>query len=250
MDIDRYSHLTSLIHAWDARFKILSLSLLIFLFAVANKPVSLMVIAITSVVLILLTKIPLIFVLKVLKGPFVLILFMTPILVLTWGGSAFFSIGFVHFYNDGLLASGQIAVKSFSIVLAFTALFGTSPLHITMKAAQFYKMPTALLSVFLFTYCYIFLFIEDVQKLLTAAKLRGHTLQRGIKNMKTSVNVLVNLLIRSFEQSESVQAAMHLRGFTGSFHSQTDFKCTWTDIAKGVIFLGIVSLLIWMEITG
>jgi cobalt/nickel transport system permease protein len=249
MDIDRYSHLTSPVHAWDARFKVFSLLLLVFIFASVGKPINLLIIAIAAVALIMLTRIPLLFVLKVLKAPSLLLLVMVPILIITWGGDVLFSIGFIHLYSDGLRASIRIAVKSFSIVLVFIALFGTSPLHVTMKAIQFFRMPASLVAIFLFTYRYIFLFVEDVRKLLMAGKLRGHTLQRGMKNMKTSVNVMITLLIRSFEQSERVYASMHLRGFEGGFHSLTDFRCSWRDFAKGFVHLGIGLLIVSLEIT-
>ena len=249
MDIDRYSHLTSPIHAWDARFKVISLLLLVFIFASVGKPVSLLVVAVIAITLVMLIRIPLVFVLKVLKAPFFLLIVMVPILILTWGGDVLFPLGFISLYSDGLRASIRIAVKSISIVLVFIALFGTSPLHVTMKAIQFYRMPAPMLAIFLFTYRYIFLFVEDVQKLLMAAKFRGHTLQRGMRNRKTSVNVLVTLLIRSFEQSERVHASMHLRGFAGGFHSLAEFRCTWRDFAKGVVLLCISILLVWFELT-
>ena len=249
MDIDRYSHLTSPVHIWDARFKVFSLLLLVFIFASVGKPINLPIIAIVAVALMLLTRIPLIFVLKVLKAPFLLLLVMVPILILTWGGDVLYSLGFIHLYTDGIRASIRIAVKSISILLVFIALFGTSPLHITMKAMQFYRIPASLLAIFLFTYRYIFLFVEDMQKLLMAGKLRGQTLQRGMKNTKTSVNVMITLLIRSFEQSERVHASMHLRGFGGGFNSLTDFRCAWRDVAKASVLLGIGLLLVSLEIT-
>jgi cobalt/nickel transport system permease protein len=151
----------------------ITLFLLVFVFASVNKPVNLPIIAGTSIILVLFTRIPLSFVLKTLKAPIVFLIMMTPILALTSGGSAALSFGFIKIYSDGLVASGRICVKALSMMLVFVALFGTTRLHVTMKALQSLRIPSSLLAIFLFTCRYIFLYIEDMQKLFTAARLRG-----------------------------------------------------------------------------
>jgi cobalt/nickel transport system permease protein len=236
------------LHSWDPRFKIVSLVALIFVFASIEGPRSLLLVAVFALTAVLLSRIPLSFVLKTLRAPFVFLLIMTPILILTSGGEAILTLGFIRVYRAGIEAASRIGVKALSIMMLFIVLFGTSELNRTMKALESFRIPPALLAIFLFTYRYIFLYIEDMQKLFTAARLRGFSLQRGLKHIRISVDVLVALLIRSHEQSERVYAAMQLRGFTGSFQSLKGFESSPRDLLKTILTLGAGATVLITEI--
>ena len=79
--------------------------------------------------------------------------------------------------------------------------------------------------------------MEDRYKLITAAKLRGHSFKKGFVNMSVSINIFITLLLKSYEQSSRVFSAMKLRGFTGHFHTLLIFKTKAKDIIKTFLLL-------------
>ena len=81
--------------------------------------------------------------------------------------------------------------------------------------------------------------------------MRGYAIQRGLTHIRATVSLSVTLLIRSYEQSERVYAAMTLRGFSGSFQSLPRFSTRGSDAAKSVL-IGLLAVFcvlletIWM----
>ena len=248
MDLDNYSNIKSPIHSWDARWKCITFFSYILISAFVNNFYNLIVIALTSTLLVFFAGLPVRNVVKSLKPLFMLLLIMFPIISLTSGGDAICSYGIFKVYREGLIIAGIISIRAFSIVLATIVLFGSTRLNIIMKALEFFKIPPTISTIFLFTYRYIFLYIENLNKLLTAAKLRGYRVLRGIKHIKYTVSILVTLLIRSYEQSERVFYAMRLRGFSGSFRSIGSFSVEWLDVIKTGIFIIIFAVIIWIEL--
>ncbi len=248
MDLDNYSNIKSPIHSWDARWKCITFFGYILISAFVNNFYNLIVIAAASTLLVFFAGLPIRKVLKSLKPLFILLLFMVPVISLTPTGDAIFSYGVIKVYRDGLITAGIISVRAFSIVLATIVLFGSTRINIIIKALEFFKIPPVISTIFLFTYRYIFLYIENLNKLLTSAKLRGYRLLRGIRHIRNTVSILVSLLIRSYEQSERVYYAMRLRGFSGSFRSIGSFSFKWPDIVKTGIFVILFTVIIWIEL--
>lgn len=248
MEIDRHADLCSPVHAWDPRFKLASGFVLLLVCASISTPGALVAAAGAAAGLVLLSRLPVRFVLRALRAPLVLLALMLPLLVLTSGGRTLWSLGFLCVYREGLLAAGRISVKALTIVLLFVALFGTTRLPVALKALEHLKVPPMLPAILLFTYRYIFLYLEDMQKLLTAARLRGYNLRRGIRHAGSTSRIMFTLLLRSYEQSERVAAAMHLRGFNGSFPTLNRFRHTAFDVLLGAVTLGLAAALIWLEL--
>jgi cobalt/nickel transport system permease protein len=248
MDFDRYADLESPVHTWDPRIKLAAGFVLILVCASLSRSPALSVAAFGALVLIALSRLPFVFVLRMLKAPLVLLALMLPLLVLTAGGQALWSWGFLHLYENGLILAARIAAKSLTVILLFVGFFGTVRLNTTLQTLEHLKVPPTLLAILLFTYRYIHLYLEDMRKLLSAARLRGYKLQRGLRHIGTSSGILVTLLLRSYEQSERVAAAMRLRGFDGSFRGVTSFRRSPADLLAAVLTAVWICLLLWLEL--
>jgi len=246
--LDQYAQLRSPLHSWDARWKLIAIAPLIFVGAAVKHPPGLLCAAAVSAAMVIISRLPIRYVLKILKGPFYFIIIMTPVLMLTSGGERLVSWGVISVYRSGLYLAARLAIKALSIMLLFTCLFATARLQESMKAMAFFKLPPILLSLLFFTYRYIFLYFEELGKLLTAARLRGYTLLRGFKGLKSTVSILATLLIRSYEQSERVYAAMTLRGYTGAFPTLCSFKTQIGDVLKTSLLLSFSVLIVYMEV--
>ncbi|UCF95907.1 MAG: cobalt ECF transporter T component CbiQ [Spirochaetaceae bacterium] len=248
MEFERYAHLDSPVHAWNPRFKLTAGFLLMLVCASINKPSALAAAAFGALVLIGLSRLPLRFVIRMLKAPLLLLVLMLPVLILTAGGEALWSWRFLNLYRDGLTAAARIAVKSLTVILLFVGFFATVRLNTALQSLENLKVPSILLTILLFTYRYIFLYLEDSRKLLTAARLRGYNLQRGLRHVGVTAGILVTLLLRSYEQSERVAAAMRLRGFDGRFHSLERLHRRPLDLLAVVLTAVWVCLLLWLEL--
>jgi cobalt/nickel transport system permease protein len=248
MEFDSYAHLESQVHAWEPAFKLPAGLTLILVCASISKAPALAAAALGALVLIALSRLPVLFVLRMLKAPLVLLALMLPLLVLTAGGPSLWSWGFLHLYESGLILAARIAAKSLTIILLFIGFFGTLRINTALQTLERLKVPSTLLAILLFTYRYIHLYIEDLRKLLIAARLRGYKLQQGVRHIGTSSGILVTLLLRSYEQSERTAAAMHLRGFDGSFPGFSSFRSRPTDLLAVVLTAAWIGLLLWLEL--
>jgi cobalt/nickel transport system permease protein len=248
MELDLYAHLQSPVHRWDARWKLVGLGGLAGVAAVLQQPGAIAGAVFIAVVVFLFSRLPLGFGMKRLRAPLLLVLLMAVPLVLTAGGDKLAMLGPIVLSRVGLLLSARIALKIVAVVLLFVALFGTAPLQLTLKAARSWGVPPTFITLFLFTYRYIFLYREDLHKLLTAARLRGYQLHRGIVSLRGTVGLFTTLLIRSYEQSERVAAAMRLRGFTGSYRTVGQFHTKAADVTKLLLSLVAAATCVVLEI--
>lgn len=248
MEIDHYAHLSSPLHTWDPRFKLASGFLLLFVCASVTAPLTLIIAGATATFLILLSRLPIRFVLRTLRTPLLLLALMMPFLIFTSGRRVIWSYSFISIYREGLLTAGRISIKAFTIMLLFMALFGTAPLPLSLKALEHLKVPSTLLAIMLFTYRYIYLYVDELHKLLTAARLRGYNLLSAIRHILVSSRIMVTLLLRSYEQSERVAAAMRLRGFNGSFPVLNNFNYRSTDMLLSVATVAITGTMMWLQL--
>jgi cobalt/nickel transport system permease protein len=248
MGLNNYTKRESPVHSWDARWKCATLIGYIFACAFVTELYNLIFISGISITLLACAKLPLRKVMHSLKPLLFLLLIMFPVISLTAGGTVIYSYGIIKVYKEGLLFAGTITIRAISIVLVTITLFGSTKFSTIMKVGESFRVPSALATIFLFTYRYIFLYLENLHKLLTAARLRGYRLLKGIKHIRNTVGILVTLLIRSYEQSERAFYAMQLRGFSGSVRSKGSFSAGWQDVVKTGIFIILFALIIWIEV--
>ncbi len=248
MEFDSYAHLDSPVHAWEPAFKLPAGFVLILVCASISKAPALASAALGALVLIAVSRLPVLFVLRMLKAPLVLLVVMLVLLALTAGGPSLWSWGFLHLYTNGLILAARIAAKSITIILLFVGFFGTLRIHTALQTLERLKVPSTLLAILLFTYRYIHMYLEDMRKLLTAARLRGSNLQRGVRHIGTSSGILVTLLLKSYEQSERTAAAMNLRGFDGSFPGFSSLRIRTTDLLAVFLTAVWIGLLLWLEL--
>jgi len=237
----------SLLSRWDARLKIVSFSVLIFLSAAVRNIYPLIVLLLLNAILISLSRPSWKQIRKTFKAPLIFLAIMAPLLILSSGGNSLFSWGFITVYQKGLLLSGLITIKALCILTSFMCLFSTTPFKSSIHALHHLKLPHILCMIVLFTYRYIFLYLEELDKLLTAVRLRGFKLKNTGQNIKTIPGIIVTLLIRSYEQSERVYAAMKLRGFQGSHPVYDEFHAKWQDYLKSIGLLSVCVLVLFLE---
>ena len=240
LDIDRYSHLESPIHQWDPRVKIASLLFLVIMIALLNTLPLAILALVAAITLVKLSNIPKEFIFSGIKW---VVLFLIPFLIimpLTYPGEA------DVFSWAGFRLALLIVVKAVAIVLTSYIMFTSARFVDSMTALKHLKCPAVFVQMLLFTYRYIFVFIDEMRRMDTAMKARGFIKKADSYTLKVLGNFVGTLLIRSFERTERIYKAMLSKGYQGEFHSMQTFSIVPTDYAKaagcGILAIVLISM--------
>lgn len=236
--IDKYAHISSFFSSWDPRLKILSLSSLILSIALLPNKLGAVLGLILSIAFVFLSKIPFPFILKQLKGVLFFVLFFLVVMPLSASGGKFYFISL-----NGLEMATFIAIRTISICLLIFPMIGTMKFHTTLKALSRLKVPNKLIQILMLTYRYIFVFIEDMEKMLISSRARFFRKKTNIHTLKITSNLVGMLFIRGFEQTEKIYNAMVARGYQGSLKIQDEFRFCFKDFFKTVLVMATAFLL-------
>lgn len=223
-EIDRFAHLDSPVHRLDPRFKIGAFTF--FLVAVA------LVRGLTGACLALglaffwlaWARLPLRFALGRLKA---VALFLTPLLVLL-------TLTHPGGWEPGLERGGVIFIKGLAMVLTVITMFGTTPFNVSMKALTRLRLPERLVTMILFAYRYLFVFLEEIRTLQQALRARGFKAGMDRRTLRALGNLVGLLVIRAFERTARIYQAMLARGFKERFGTFYEFHWGWGEVAKSL----------------
>ncbi|MBN1872032.1 MAG: cobalt ECF transporter T component CbiQ [Candidatus Omnitrophica bacterium] len=246
-EIDKYSNLNSFFHSWDPRVKIISFSILIIVIALLPNITPAAIAFLMASVLLILSKIPVIFVLKQLRWVFFIIFFFLIVMPFTVPGDAMLRLGLLTASQKGFDLAVLIALRAVSMVIIIFPMFGTSEFHRSLKALQKLKVPNKIIQMIMFAYRYIFVFLEMLSRMLTAARARLFNRRTDMFTLRTIGNLTGMLFVRGYEKTERIYQAMQSRGYTGSLSIQDEFRLTGKDFAKAFLIIGMSVLL---NITG
>lgn len=250
LDIDRYAHIESQLQAWDPRYKIFSLSLFIIIVALLKTLPLAIAALLLALALLKLAKLPLYFVRQGLKW---VILFLLPFLVilpLSHPGIAAFQVLGLGFSWEGLNLAIIVIIKATSIVITSYAIFATARFDVSMIALRHLKCPTVFVQMLLFTYRYLFVFMDEMKRMDTAMKARGFVKKANRATLTILGNFVGTLLVRSFERTERIYKAMLSKGYQGELHTLVVFQSKTSDLQKMGITLIITVLLIILDSSG
>lgn len=240
--IDAYSYLQSPIHNFDPRAKVITFSALIFSFAFLKSIPAAGLAVVFSFFLLLVSRLPLGFVLGRIKVPFVFISMILVVLAFTAGGSEFFSIYGIKVSYDGLMLGILIVLRATAAVLLALLMLGTSRFEITIKALHMLKVPNILVQMLMFTYRYIFVFFDEFRSMKNSMESKGFRLKSNRQGLSILGNAVGMLIIKSYERGDRVYNAMVARGYTGNPTLLTKFRMKGTDYSLSCFMLIIAVL--------
>ncbi|MDI6873467.1 cobalt ECF transporter T component CbiQ [Candidatus Solincola sp.] len=214
--LDEYSHLESPVHRLDPRAKLLGFMVLIVV-CVTTPPNLYAAFAAylgLEVALLLLSRLPWKHVLKrlLIVLPFILVVAAFIPFFSRGGGS--YNLGPVRISGHGLLVLWNVAAKSTVSVLAVILLSSTTPFPDLLRGMEKMKAPRLLISLLSFTYRYIFVLVDEAQRMKRARDSRGWS-GKWIWQAKVIGHMIAALFLRSYERGERVYAAMLARGYGG-----------------------------------
>jgi cobalt/nickel transport system permease protein len=244
-DIDKYAHLSSPIHRWDPRVKILGLFVLIFTIALLKKFPLVLASFVIALSLVLISRIPFAFIVKRLLPVTVFLFPFFIIMPLTVPGEQAIHILTFSFSLTGLRIASLIYIKAISIVSLIIAMMGTAPFTDSMKALEKLKVPQVLIQMILFTYRYIFVFLMEIRRMNNAMKARNFERKTNLHTLKTTGNFVGVLLVRSFERTERIYQAMLSRGYDGVLRTFFEYRIVALDYVKGSLVV-LISIMLFV----
>ena len=236
--LDHHRSGNSPVHLADPRLKIVVM--LLFIFAVVITPYRemsdflcyagiLFIIALVSRVSLfhylskLLKLYPMIF----------LITFLLPFFPAINGAE--YQIGFVKIYQSGLQKFALINIKSVLAILMSIVLTVTTDFSMLLKGVEKLRVPRLPIMVLSFMYRFIFLLIDETERMQMAYQSRYIKLPvlRRLQIFSQQIGVL---FIRTYERGERVYQAMDSRGWSGEVRTLNDLHWRRTDTLHFALF--------------
>jgi cobalt/nickel transport system permease protein len=177
------------------------------------------------------------------------VLLLLVVLPLSAEGPPLLALGPIAFSQEGFLLAAKIALKGNAIILALMVLLGTIEVTVLGHALSHLRVPDKLAHLLLFTVRYLDVLHREYLRLAAAIKVRGFRPRISRHTYRTYGYLVGMLLVRSFDRSERIVAAMKCRGFRGRFYLLDHFAFSWRDvpfcIVSGVVLAGLVWLEVW-----
>lgn len=197
--LDRYSRIESCVHGLPAATKLLvALALVVATVLVPLSVVAYFVaLAVCLLIVAALSKIPASFLVKrlLLLEPFVLCVAVLALLQ-PEGGKVFASI----------------VVRSTLCLLTMILLSNTTPFAELLRVLRRAHVPPLLVTTLALTYRYLFVLIDETERLQRARSCRTFVKRRALA-WKSLATVVGALFVRSTERAERIYAAMCARGW-------------------------------------
>lgn len=251
--LGQYFPSNSVIHRMDPRAKILFLIAYIALIFCTFNYFALAIIVVATLIIILLTSVPLKLYLKSLKFILIIVL-ITSVLNLFYGtGEVLCQWWVFKITVDGVNNAIFVAVRIVCLILISSCLtFCTSPTDLTDALERLMK-PLSLLHIrvheiaMMMTIALRFVptLLEETDKIMSAQKSRGADMESGnlIQRIKALVPVLVPLFVSAFRRAYDLATAMECRCYTGGTGRtrMKQLKFSKIDIISLLIFLVIIA---------
>lgn len=212
----------------NAIFKVAFTFLLIVLLSISRSFI--FVIIINIYLLVILSTMKADNIVKVLKVSFVMAFFTFLIMIpaLFWGNS----------YSCIMITS-----KAFATITAVGILSHSTRWNTITSALKIFFVPDIFILVLDITIKYIVMLGDFTLGMLYALKLRSVGKN---KNKYASLSgVAGTMFIKSKEMAEDMYIAMECRGFTGEYHSYSNFKFTIADLIYIMINVAIIFIFIY-----
>ena len=225
----QYYPAKSILHKLDPRMKIILALLYIVTSFLCTNVFSFLLLLLSAVFLILVSRIPMRIIYKSLKA-IIFILIFTAVLNIFWTSDTenapLFSWWIINIYKSGLYNAAFIVIRIISMIIG-TGLFltyTTTPIQLTdgleqlLAPLKIIRVPVHEFSMMMtIALRFIPTLIEETDKIMNAQKARGADFNSGglVKRAKALLPVLIPLFASSFRRAGELATAMECRCYRG-----------------------------------
>ena len=254
----QYYPSNSFVHKMDSRIKILLLIAYIVLVFVVKNFYGYLVLCGFLVIATLVSKVPILSMLKSVKAVLFIIL-ITVILNVFFYKPENPTYLFWIISKEALLFSGFMALRLVTLVLGSMLLnLTTTPVGITdgmeslLKPLTYIKVPVREFGLVMsIALSFIPILMGEVERIMLAQKARGANFEEGniFKRAKALLPVLVPLLLSSFRRAEELGDAMDSRCYrsSGKHTKYKKLKTSWRDLVGTLFFVGCFVLVVFLN---
>ncbi len=241
--IDHHRAGDSLVHTADPRLKFIVW--IVYIFVVVLIPYSAKIIFLYLLFFPLLfafvSRISLVHFLSKLAKLYPMIFFITFLLPFFPGkDSAVAHFGILNIYQAGIQKFILINAKSILAMLMSIILTATTDFTLMLKGMEGLKVPRIMINILSFMYRFIFLLIDETERMVAAFRSRYIYLP-VVTRLKIVSKQIGTLFIRTFERGERVYQAMDSRGFSGKIYSINQLH--WKD-SDSVLLITLLAAMI------
>ncbi len=254
--IGQYFPSKSIIHSIDPRLKILLTIYFIVLVFSSFNFVNIGILAVSSIIFMTLSKVPLKIYFKSLKPIWFVVIF-TSLLNLFYGtGEPLVEFWVFKITANGILNSILIASRIVLLIIISSVLtFCTSPTQLTdaterlLKPLSYIKVPVHEFAMMMtIALRFVPTLLEETDKIMSAQKARGADMESGglMQRIKALIPILIPLFISAFRRAFDLATAMESRCYTGG-EGRTKMKIlkfSKVDVITIIISLCILSAII------
>jgi energy-coupling factor transport system permease protein len=256
MIIGRYVPGESILHRMDPRSKLIIIFLFVCVVFIANNTWTYGVLAVYTLLMVGMSKIPARFLYGGLKPILLLVVFTFLLHVfMTKGGELVLDLGWLKIYEEGIRQGIFISLRFFLLILITSLLtLTTTPIEITdgletllnpLKKVNFPVHELALMMSI--SLRFIPTLMQETDKIMKAQTARGVEYNSGPvkERIKAIVPLLIPLFISSFKRAEELAVAMEARGYKGGEGRTKYRQLKWgTADTSMILFLALVTILL------
>lgn len=224
--IGQYYPSNSVIHRLDPRVKLIgTMVYIISLFLFGYNFWGFLFTGTFLIGTILLTNVPVKYILKGLKAIIFLLLFTVSFNLFLTPGDTVWKLGFLKITKEGLTIAGYMAIRLVSLILGSSLMtFTTTPNQLTdgierlLGPLKILRVPVHEVAMMMsIALRFIPILLEETDKIMKAQQARGADFETGglIKRAKAMVPILVPLFISAFRRAGDLAMAMEARCYRG-----------------------------------
>jgi len=228
--VDRYAKGSTLVH-FDPRVKLVCIFALVVLISTLTEISALALSLVFVIALVTVSRVPTGHVVKGYAMALPFILFASLTMLLTSGPES---------------AMAMWMRVSGSVILLMLLVF-TTPFMDLLWTLRWFKVPSLLSDMIMFTYRFIFVMLDESERMRQARKARGFHGGRSLLDrdaFKVISNTIGMIFLRSYRRANRVYVALLARGYDGQVRSVTTFRVHGKDavLALGFVIIGAWTL--------
>ena len=223
--IGQYYTTNSILHKLDPRVKLIGTISYIFSLFLINGYGGMLISGIFLAIIIVLSKVPIGYMIKGLKPIILLLIFTSLFNLFSIKGTTLIEIGVFEITREGIKITIITVIRLIFLILGSSLMtFTTTPNHLTdgleclMKPLNKIKVPVHEIAMMCtIALRFIPILLEETDKIMKAQMARGADFESGniIKKAKSLIPVLVPLLVSAFRRANDLAVAMEARCYQG-----------------------------------
>ncbi len=235
-EVDQFARRSAL-YRFDPRVKLASMVTFVVIVAFLREPLPLLVCLAFVLALIALSRVPAAHIGRsfLLAVPFI----------------AFASLALLLY--SGPYPAAAMALRISVSVLALLLLITTTPFFDLLQALQWFRLPRLMTTLVMFTYRFIFVLLDEMDRMTMARKARGFSVRGSLLSrevFRTLSYTAGMAFVRANERARNIYDALLTRGFTGEVVTLERMRAGARDagFAAPVVGVAILSLLLQMDV--